>query len=380
MKLTVIPVEGYEKVVRCDAPEHGLTACVAIHDTTLGPALGGLRMWPYGSWQEALTDVKRLAQGMTYKSAVADTGLGGGKAVIIGDPKRHKSVPLLRAMGRFIHTFNGAYVTAEDVGMSEADMEVIREATPYVTGLPSRYGSSGNPAPFTAYGVFLGMRVCLERHLRADRFAGVRIAVQGCGNVAAFLCERLHEAGAELIVADVDAGKAARFAERYGARVAAPEAIHQCACEIYAPCALGGVLHDETIPQLRCRIVAGSANNQCLGPEHGLMLKARDILYAPDFVINAGGVMNISVELEPQGYDASRAWAKVCHIATVLADIFDLADREHIATEDAARQLAIRKLAAHPRATPQTGAALSAAQAHCIGGRDDADAAHSLAD
>ena len=380
MKLTAIPVEGYEKVVRCDVPEHGLTACVAIHDTTLGPALGGLRMWPYASWQEALTDVKRLAQGMTYKSAVADTGLGGGKAVIIGDPKRLKSAALLRAMGRFIDTFNGAYVTAEDVGMSEADMEIIREATPYVTGLPQRYGSSGNPAPFTAYGVFLGMQVCLERQLRADRFTGVRVAVQGCGNVAEFLCRRLHEAGARLIVADVDAAKAARFAELYGAQVAAPDAIQQCDCEIYAPCALGGVLNDDAIPQLRCQIVAGSANNQCLEPEHSVALKARDILYAPDFVINAGGVINISVELEPQGYDASRAWVKVRHIAVVLSDIFDLADREHISTEEAARQLAVRKLAAYQRAAPQTEATLSAAQAHRVGGRVDADAAHSLAD
>ncbi len=376
MTLTVIPVEGYEQVVRCDDPEYGLTAFIAVHDTTLGPALGGVRMWPYASWQEALTDVKRLAQGMTYKSAVADTGLGGGKAVIIGDPKRHKSIPLLRAMGRFIHTFDGAYVAAEDVGMSESDMEVIREETPYVTGLPTHYGSSGNPAPFTAFGVFLGMQVCLERRLHTDCFDGVRIAVQGCGSVAEFLCQHLHEAGARLIVADVDAAKAARFAERYGAQVVAPDAIYHCACEIYAPCALGGTLNDDTIQQLRCKIVAGSANNQCLEPEHGGLLKARDILYAPDFVINAGGVINISVELEPEGYDAARAWAKVRHIAAVLPEIFDLADREHTTTEQAARQLAARKLAAHqPVETERT-----AARAHQVGGKVDADPVHSLVD
>lgn len=376
MKLTEIPVEGYERVVRCDDPAYGLTAFIAVHDTTLGPALGGVRMWPYASWQEALTDVKRLAQGMTYKSAVADTGLGGGKAVVIGDPKRHKSPPLLRAMGRFIHTFGGTYVAAEDVGMSESDMEVIREETPYVTGLPQRHGSSGNPAPFTAFGVFLGMQVCLERHLHTDRFDGVRIAVQGCGNVADFLCRHLHEAGARLIVADVDAVKAACFAERYGAEVVAPEAIYQCDCDIYAPCALGGTLNGDTIPQLRCQIVAGSANNQCLGPEHGAMLKARNILYAPDFVLNAGGVINISVELEPEGYNASRAWAKVRHIASVLPDIFDLAEREQTTTEHAARQLAARKLAAHQR----TDTMLTAAPFHQMGGSVDVDTIHSLVD
>jgi leucine dehydrogenase len=376
MKLTVMPVESYEKVVRCDDPESGLTAFIAVHDTTLGPALGGVRMWPYASWQEALTDVKRLAQGMTYKSAVADTGLGGGKAVIIGDPKRLKSAPLLRAMGRFIHTFNGTYMAAEDVGMNESDMEVIREETPYVTGLPQRYGSSGNPAPFTAFGVFLGMQVCLQRHLHIDRFDGVRIAVQGCGNVAEFLCRHLHEAGAQLIVTDVDTAKATRFAERYGAQVVAPEAIYHCACDIYAPCALGGTLNDDTIPQLRCQIVAGSANNQCMGPEHGAMLKARHILYAPDFVINAGGVINISVELEPEGYEASRAWAKVRHIAAVLPHIFDLADREHTTTEHAARQLATRKLVAHRR----TVTTLTPPRVHQIGGSVDADTAHSLVD
>ncbi len=353
MELTVIPVEGYEKVVRCHDPEHGLTACIAVHDTTLGPALGGVRMWPYEGWEEALTDVKRLAQGMTYKSAVANTGLGGGKAVMIGDPGRDKTPPLLRAMGRFIQTFSGTYVAAEDVGMSEADMVVIREETPYVTGLPQHVGSSGNPAPFTAFGVFLGMQVCLERRLQTNRFDGVRVAIQGCGSVAEHLCQHLREAGATLIVTDVDVGKAAQFAERYGADVVSPEAIYDQTCEIYAPCALGGTLNEATIPQLRCQIVAGSANNQCLRPEHGVLLSERDILYAPDFVINAGGVINISVELEPEGYEASRAWAKVSHIAAVLPDIFDLADEAGMTTERAARQLAEHKLAQCKLATAQ---------------------------
>ncbi len=234
---------------------------------------------------------------------------------------------------------------------------------------------------FTAFGVFTGMQACLQRHLHTERFDGVRVAVQGCGNVAEFLCEHLHKAGAQLIVADVDAAKAARFAERYRAHVVAPEAIYQCDCDIYAPCALGGTLNDHTIPQLRCQIVAGSANNQCLGPEHSAMLRARGILYAPDFVINAGGVINISVELEPEGYDASRAWAKVRRIAVVLPDIFDLADREHTTTEHAARQLASRKLADHQRLGEQpTEVTRSTARVHQIGGSVDADTIHSLAD
>lgn len=345
MKVTEIPVEGYEKVVCCDDPCSGLKALISVHDTTLGPALGGVRMWPYLSDQEAFTDVNRLAKGMTYKSAVADTGLGGGKAVIIGDPPRHKSERLLRAMGRFIDSLGGLYIAAEDVGMTVNDMVTVRRETPYVTGLPPDTGSSGNPAPFTALGVFLGMQACLEKRLHTDSFTGVRVAVQGCGNVASSLCQHLHEAGAALIVTDVASEKAHIFAERYGARVVAPEEIDQVDCDIYAPCALGGTLNATTIPHLTCTIVAGSANNQCLDVEDGNRLQERGILYAPDFVINAGGVINISVELEPEGYNTERALAKVRHIADVLRAIFDMADREHLATNRAAILFAERKLA-----------------------------------
>ncbi len=344
MKLTDIPVEGFEKVVRCDEPTHGLKAFIALHDTTLGPALGGIRMWSYLSDTDAFTDVTRLARGMTDKSAVAGTGLGGGKAVIMGHAQTDKSEPLLRAMGRFIDALGGRYMAAEDVGMTEDDMVVIGQETPYVVGLPRVYGSSGNPAQCTAFGVFLGMRVCLERALHTDRFTGVRVAVQGCGNVASHLCQQLYDAGAPLIVADVDPAKARILAERFGARVVAPDEIHRVACEVYAPCALGGILNDLTLPQLTCAIVAGSANNQCLHPEHGDGLRARGILYAPDFVINAGGVINIGVELEPEGYDEARTMTRVRHIAAVLHDIFDLSDHEHIATECAAMVFAKRKL------------------------------------
>ena len=345
MKITEIPVEGYEKVVRCDDLAHGLTAFISIHDTTLGPALGGIRMWPYALDKEAFTDVNRLAKGMTYKSAVAETGFGGGKAVIIGNPQRDKSEQLLRAMGCFVETLGGRYIAAEDVGMTVADITIVRQETSYVAGLPREMGASGNPAPLTALGVFLGMQTCLEQQLHTDRFAGVRVAVQGCGSVASHLCGHLHAAGAKLILTDVAPEKARRLAERYRARVVAPEKIYQVACDVYAPCALGGTLNDITIPQLKCAIVAGSANNQCLADEHSALLQQRGILYAPDFVINAGGVINIAVEREPEGYREALAVAKVRHIATVLRHIFDLAERQHLDPHRAALWLAKQKLA-----------------------------------
>ena len=346
MKLTDIPIEGYEKVVRCDDPALGFKAFIAVHDTTLGPALGGVRMWPYSSEQEAFADVIRLAQGMTYKSALAATGLGGGKAVVMGHPSTDKSVPLLRLFGRFVDALDGLYIAAEDVGTTEADMSVIREETSHVTGLSRAHGSSGNPAWFTALGVFLGMRVCLERTWRTDHFTGSRIAVQGCGNVANHLCQFLHEDGAELIVADVDSEKAEHVAERYGAQVVTPDKIHRVACDIYSPCALGGTLDALTIPQLTCAIVAGSANNQCSSPEDSDLLRKRGILYAPDFVVNAGGVINIAVGLEATGYDEGHAVARVRHIAVTLREIFELADAQRVATERAAIMLAERRLAA----------------------------------
>lgn len=346
MKLTDIPVEGYEKVIRCDDPALGLRAYIAVHNTTLGPALGGIRMWPYASESQAFIDVKRLAQGMTYKSVLASTGLGGGKAVVIGNPVTEKSPAFLRAIGRFVHAFDGLYIAAEDVGTTEEDMAMIRQETPYVMGLSREQGSSGNPAWFTALGVFLSMQVCVARTLRSDSLTGIRVAVQGCGNVASHLCQLLHEAEADLFVADVAPERAQRLAERYAAHVVAPDMIHRVPCEIYAPCALGGTLNDLTIPQLGCVIVAGSANNQCMRPENSDLLRASGILYAPDFVINAGGIINIAVEREPEGYEEARAIARIQHIPDVLHDIFDLAEHEQIATERAAILIAERKLAA----------------------------------
>ena len=346
MKITEIPVEGYEKVVRCDDHVSGLKAFIAIHDTTLGPALGGIRMWSYAMEQQAFLDVNRLAKSMTYKSAVADLDLGGGKSVIMGNPQTDKSAELFRAMGRFIDTLEGLYIAGEDVGTTVDDLCIVRQETPFVGGLPRERGSSGNPAPLTAWGVFLGMRACLERQFGTNDFTGIRVALQGCGNVARFLGQHLYNAGAALTVADTMFERAQCMAEQYDARVVSPDAIYDVDCEVYAPCALGGTLNDVTIPRLRCQIVAGSANNQCLTVEHGDQLRDRGILYAPDFVINAGGVINISVELEPEGYSEARALVKVQGIYNTMRDVLEMADREHISTNRAALRLAEGKLEA----------------------------------
>jgi len=344
MKITEIPTEGYEKVVRCDDPESGLKAIISVHDTTLGPALGGLRMWPYLSDQEALTDVNRLSRGMTYKSAVAETGLGGGKSIIIGNPKTDKAEALFRAMGRFVDSLDGLYTTAEDVGTSVEDMILVRKETKHVTGLPRDIGSSGDPSPYTARGVFLGIKACIEKALGTSDFNGVRLAVQGTGHVARYLCGHLHEAGASLIVTDIVEERAKLVADQYGATIVSPEEIYDVDCEIYCPCALGATINDDTIPRLKAKIVAGAANNQCLTVEHGDRLRERGILYAPDFVINAGGIINVSVELEPNGYNEDRALAKVNNIYNAVRDILRTAAEEDIATNRAAILLAERKL------------------------------------
>ncbi|MGQ0613330.1 MAG: Glu/Leu/Phe/Val family dehydrogenase [Planctomycetaceae bacterium] len=344
MKITEMPVTGYERVVRCDDPESGLKALISIHDTTLGPALGGMRMWAYLSDQEAITDVNRLSKGMTYKSAVAETGLGGGKSVIIGNPKTDKSEKLFRAMGRFVNQLKGRYTTAEDVGTSVEDMVIVRQETPHVTGLPREMGSSGDPSPFTALGVYLGMKACAEHALKTSDLRGIRVAIQGCGNVARHLIEHLHEAGALLTVTDIVPEKARLIADRYGAKQVEPEAIYDVDCDIYAPCALGATLNDDTVPRLKCRIVAGAANNQCLTVEHGDRIRERRIVYAPDFVINAGGIINVSVELEKNGYNEERALAKVRNIHNAVRDILMTADAKNIATSRAAILLAEKKL------------------------------------
>ena len=368
MDLTEIAVEGYEKVIRCHDAHSGLNAIISIHNTAHGPALGGMRMWPYATLHDALLDANRLAQGMTYKSAVAETGFGGGKAVILGHAQRDKSARLLRAMGRFVDTLGGQYITGEDVGTTVEDMSIVRQETPYVVGLSRAQGGSGDPAPYTALGVFLGLRTCVEWALHTDDLRGMRVAVQGCGNVATHLCQRLCQAGALLTVTDVVPAKAQRLAQQYGACVVGPEEIYDVPCEVYAPCALGGTLNDHTISRLQCHIVAGSANNQCLRAEHGDAIRQRGIVYAPDFVINAGGLLNVAMEFAPGGYHEARVLEKVRHIADTVRALLDTAARDGISTYCAALRLAEHKLVTARQATTCSPVGAAAPAKASVGG------------
>ncbi|HMS15647.1 MAG TPA: Glu/Leu/Phe/Val dehydrogenase dimerization domain-containing protein [Planctomycetota bacterium] len=349
MKITEIEVAGYERVARAEDAESGLLAYIAVHSTALGPAIGGTRIWKYESDEAALRDVLRLSMGMTYKSAVAETGLGGGKSVVVLRDGAKKSPELLRAMAAFVHRFEGSYFAAEDVGSTPEDLVVMREITPYVVALPVSHGGSGNPSPFTAWGVFRGIQACVSRAYGSDDLKGLHVAVQGLGSVGTFLCEHLHRAGAQLTVADVRESSAQAARERFGATVVAPDVILQMPCDVLAPCALGAVINDRTLPELRCRVVAGAANNQLDRDEHGDLLRKRGIVYAPDFVINAGGIINIAVELSPSGYQEAAALERCSRIYDVIARVLQEADDQEISTHQAAVDLAKRRVAASAR-------------------------------
>jgi len=275
---------------------------------------------------------------MTYKAAAAGLDLGGGKAVIIGDPKRDKTEELLRAYGRFIDSLGGRYITSEDVGTAREDMDILRRETGWVTGVSKRLGGSGDPSPVTAWGAFQGLRACIEEGLQTQSFDGLRVVVQGVGKVGYHLAKHLVEAGAKVTVADVDVDAVGRAVRDLGVETTEPEKAHALECDVFAPCALGGIIRDDTIPNLKCRIVAGAANNQLERPEHGDMLGNQGILYAPDFVINAGGLINVADEL--QGYDRERAMARVEGIYRTLREVFRLARTEGIATRQAAERMA----------------------------------------
>lgn len=338
----LIQEADHEQVVFCHDDRSGLKSIIAIHDTTLGPALGGTRMWPYGSTDEALIDVLRLSEGMTYKAAVAGLALGGGKAVIIGDPRTDKTEALLRAHGRFVDTLGGRYITAEDVGITVEDMEHVYRETSYVTGIRSSPHGSGDPSPVTAYGVYWGIKAACLHRLGSDALEGVRVAVQGAGNVGFHLCENLAEEGVVLTITDIDPRRVERTVESFGAEPVDPDSIYDVDCDVFAPCALGAILNDETIPRLRCRIVAGGANNQLEEDRHGGALAERRILYAPDYVINAGGLINVYGEL--RGYDAETAKRKAREIYDTLLSIFRIAEDEGLPTSQAADRLARQRL------------------------------------
>lgn len=350
MKITELQVDGYERVARAEDEPSGLRAFISVHSTRLGPSLGGMRLWPYATDEDALEDVLRLSRAMTYKSAVAGTGLGGGKSVVVADPK-DKSDELFEAMGRFVQDFGGTYITAEDVNVGIPDLRCVRRTTSHVTGLSVEEGGGGNPRAATARGCFLGVGAALLEASGSAAAAGKTVAVQGLGSVGFGLAEHLAGAGARVVASDVNRERVARAVDDLGAAIVGPEDIYDVECDVFAPCALGAILNDETIPRLRCAVVAGAANNQLLDEHrHGEMLRDRGIVYAPDYVINAGGVINISCELRPGGYDPQLALQRVHAIPKTLAEVFARAREQGITTYAAAQELAESALAAGPSA------------------------------
>ncbi|HRN17876.1 MAG: Glu/Leu/Phe/Val dehydrogenase dimerization domain-containing protein [Trueperaceae bacterium] len=332
---------GHEQVTYFYDEATGLRAIVAIHSTHLGPALGGCRMWPYESEAAALEDVLRLSRGMTYKNAAMGLPLGGGKAVMIGDSRTDKTPELFRAFGRAVERLGGRYVTAEDVGTEPEDMVAVRSQTEHVVGLPT---TSGDPSPATAFGVFSGIRAALEHAFGDSDLRGRRVAVQGLGAVGIHLCKYLHEEGAELVVTDIAQERMDEAAAAVGAKTVAPGEIYDVECDVFAPCALGAVVNDGTLPRFKARIIAGSANNQLAEARHGEALQARGILYAPDFIINGGGVINVADELKPGGYDRTRAYALIARIGEKVARALRLADELGISSAAAAEMMADERL------------------------------------
>jgi leucine dehydrogenase len=341
----------HEQIVVCNDRDSGLRAIIAIHDTTLGPALGGIRMWAYPSDDAALTDVLRLSEGMTYKNSLAGLDLGGGKTVVVGDPRVAKTPEKFRALGRFIERLGGSYLAAEDVGTTTDDAEQVASQTRHITGLPVERGGSGDPSPMTAWGVVCGIRAALAEAGMTGGLDGVRVAVQGAGHVGGAVAGHLLASGAEVTVADIHEDRVAPLRE-LGAAVAAADAIHQVECDVYSPCALGAVIRPETIGRLRCRVVAGAANNQLADASMGDELKQRGIVYAPDFAINAGGVINIADELIGDGYDPDRAKRSVERIEQTLREVFERARSAGVAPNRAAEQMARERIAAARAAQP----------------------------
>jgi leucine dehydrogenase len=336
--LEEIEVAGYERVVKVTDKKAKLKAIICLHDLTLGPAVGGMRVYPYATFEEALTDVTRLAKGMTYKSALADTGLGGGKSVIIADPKKDKTPELLQAFAEAVNRLKGAYICAEDSGSTTEDMLLIQKTTPFVVGLPHAK-SSGNPSPYTAWGTFRGIQSVLQKLDGSSSVEGRTIAIQGLGSVGAFLAEHLFWAGAKLIISDIDRAKTEGLAKLYGAMVCEPDQILGAECDVLAPCAMGGTINEKTILKMRCRAIAGCANNQLLKDGDADELMRRGILYAPDFVINSGGLINVTEELDPKGYQSHVSREKIHKLYDQLLLIYDIAERGKISTHKAAVSL-----------------------------------------
>jgi leucine dehydrogenase len=335
----------HEQVLFCHDTSVGLRAIIAVHDTTLGPALGGTRMWPYADEGAALNDVLRLSRGMTYKSALAGLDLGGGKAVIIGDARTEKTEALFRRFGQFVDSLNGRYITAEDVGMSTVEMVNIRKQTPYVAGLPEEMGGSGDPSPVTAFGVYVGMKAAAKKAFGTDSLNGKKVLVQGAGNVGAGLVAHLVKEGARVLLSDIHTDKLAAVRTQHEVTIVEPAAVYDQDMDIYAPCALGATLNDATLARLKCAAVAGAANNQLADEvRHGAQIMEKGIVYAPDFLINAGGIINCA--WERKGYNRQAAMRQTEGIYATCTAILDTAAKENVPTYLAANRAAEERIRA----------------------------------
>ena len=341
-------LHNHEQILFCNDNATGLKAIIAIHNTVLGPSLGGTRMWNYANEMEALHDVLRLSRGMTYKSSVAGLNLGGGKAVIIGDPKKIKNEALLRRFGKFVDSLGGKYITAEDVAMTSRDMEIINMETEYVSGLPENMGGSGDPSPVTAYGVYMSMKASAKEVWGNDSLSGKKVLVHGIGHVGESLVEHLTKEGAKVYINDINEERLKAATTKYKAEVVSADTMFDLDIDVYAPCALGASVNDETLGRLRCKIICGAANNQLADEKiHGEEVGKKGILYAPDFVVNAGGIINVYYELE--GYNRERALSHAEKIYDTTYNLFQLAKKEGIPTYMAANRLGEQRIEAIAR-------------------------------
>ncbi len=342
----------HEQIVFCNDKETGLKAIIGIHNTVLGPALGGTRMWQYANEWEALNDVLRLSRGMTYKSAVAGLNLGGGKAVIIGDAKTQKTPELMKRFGEFVHSLSGKYITAEDIGMETSDMDLVRDVTPYVTGISESRGGAGNPSPITAYGVFVGMKAAAKFKYGSDALEDKKVIVQGIGHVGESLVEHLTNEGAQVIITDINQERLDFVSKKYGAQIYTGDNLYALDADIYAPCALGATINDNTINLLNVDIIAGAANNQLAnGIKHGQILQEKGIVYAPDFVINAGGIINVYAEIE--NYGKTEIMRQTENIYNTTLNILNTATTNNTTPHEASILIAQEKIDARKKENKQ---------------------------
>jgi len=335
--------DEHEQIVFCNDKDTGLKAIIGIHNSVMGPALGGTRMYNYANEWEALNDVLRLSRGMTFKAAITGLDIGGGKAVIIGDPKTQKTPELMRKFGAFVHSLSGRYITAEDMGMETRDMDIVRDVTPYVTGISEERGGAGNPSPVTAYGVFMGMKAAAKKQFGSDNLDGKKVLVEGIGHVGETLVAYLVKDGAIVTIADINEQKLDEVATKYNVSIFRGEYLYSADVDIYAPCAMGATINNDTVYKIKAKVIAGAANNQLADENiHGAILQEREILYAPDFLINAGGIINVYAELAH--YDKAEITRRTENIYDTTLEIFDFAIANKMTTHNAALTIAQNRI------------------------------------